>query len=209
MEDWRFADIPEFIPRGDGGKRRRDRRRRNRIIALCSSTVVVLTAITVFSFGIRNSRATPVPPTSSTQMETIAQTTSKTPETTFRQPETSATTIANTTATKILTTTLEPTTTIRATTKPAITVPAAIPVRGVSINNGSSMRVNEGSSGILTASVIPNNVANKGVTWKSGNQLVVVIKSNGAWKALNRGQATITVTTKDGGYKDTLVFTVY
>jgi len=89
----------------------------------------------------------------------------------------------------------------------SITIRVNVPVTGVSIGR-SSMSVYEGSSGTLSATVYPYHADNRGVTWTSGNPFVVAMYSNGEWKAINRGQATITVKTKDGGYTDTIVITV-
>jgi len=237
MEDWQFADIPEFIPRGDGGKRRRDRRKRNRVIVLCSSVVVVLTAITVFSFGMRNSRATPVPPT--TQTKTIEQTTRKTPETTSRQPETSAaqTTIAETSATEMLVTTLEPTITIKDTTTTKSTTTAAttrrttarsttaaargVRVTGVRIES-NTLRIKAHKSGEEFANtgsfrviVEPSSAADKGFKLSFSNLNAQFISKNQRTGVVRmRGSSTpgetiVTVTTDDGGYKTTCVVKVY
>ena len=104
-------------------------------------------------------------------------------------------------------TTSRPTTNPTTTSRPTTTLPPTIRVNGVSINSYSSS-VSVGSSGTLTATVSPNNAADKSVSWKSGNNLAVAVKSNGEWKALNRGQATITVTTTDGKYTDSITITV-
>ena len=82
------------------------------------------------------------------------------------------------------------------------------PVTGVSINQ-RSMSTYEGASGSLSASVLPSSANNRSVTWKSGNPFVIAMMSDGRWKALNKGQATIMVTTAEGGYKDSITITVY
>lgn len=52
----------------------------------------------------------------------------------------------------------------------------------------------------LTATVAPENATNKNVTWTSSDETVATVK-NGVVTALAKGEATITVTTKDGGFK--------
>ena len=46
------------------------------------------------------------------------------------------------------------------------------------------------------------------VTWTSSNEAVVTVDENGKVTAVGVGEATITVTTNDGGYTDTCVITV-
>ena len=52
----------------------------------------------------------------------------------------------------------------------------------------------------LNATVIPENAENKNVTWKSSNPKIVSVDKAGNITALKEGNATITVTTEDGGY---------
>ena len=60
----------------------------------------------------------------------------------------------------------------------------------------------------LTATVQPENAYDKSVTWTSSDASVVTVDENGNLKAVGAGEATITVTTKDGGYTDTCKVTV-
>jgi hypothetical protein len=80
-------------------------------------------------------------------------------------------------------------------------------VTGVSLNKASSTLAS-GSTETLTATVLPSNASNKEVTWASDNNTVATV-SNGTVRGVNPGMAEITVTTNDGGYKETCVFTVY
>lgn len=60
----------------------------------------------------------------------------------------------------------------------------------------------------LTATVQPEDAYDKGVTWTSSDTSVVTVDENGNLKAVGVGEATITVTTKDGGYTDICKVTV-
>ena len=74
-----------------------------------------------------------------------------------------------------------------------------VKVTGISLNK-TKLNLTQGQSSKLTATVKPTNATNKNVIWKSSNSSVVSVDSNGNIKALKVGSATITVTTKDGGY---------
>jgi len=52
----------------------------------------------------------------------------------------------------------------------------------------------------LNATVTPENAKDKSLTWSSSDSDVVSVDEDGNIKALKAGKATITVTTKDGGY---------
>jgi len=53
----------------------------------------------------------------------------------------------------------------------------------------------------LTATVAPANATNKKVTWTSSKTDVATVDENGTVTAVGVGEATITVTTEDGGHK--------
>ena len=50
----------------------------------------------------------------------------------------------------------------------------------------------------LTATITPNDASNKKVTWKSSNEAVATVSSNGLVKVVGVGTSTITVTASDG-----------
>ena len=107
----------------------------------------------------------------------------------------------------------EGTTTITVTTKDGnkkatvnIKVNKPIEVTGVTINN-SSLSLVEGNSATLTANVLPSNAANKTISWTTSNPNVATV-SNGKVTAKAPGNATITVTTTDGGHTATCEVTV-
>ena len=57
------------------------------------------------------------------------------------------------------------------------------------------------STANLSAVISPKNASNKGVSWKSGTPKVAEVDQNGLVKALKVGNAVITATSNDGGYK--------
>ncbi len=70
-----------------------------------------------------------------------------------------------------------------------------------------TLTLNVGGSSILTATVTPDNVADKSVVWASSNSLVATVV-NGVVTAVGPGTATITVSTVDGGKIATCTVTV-
>lgn len=60
----------------------------------------------------------------------------------------------------------------------------------------------------LKAKVYPSDATNKNLTWTSSKKSVATVDKNGTVKALKPGKSTITVKTKDGGYKASCVVTV-
>lgn len=89
------------------------------------------------------------------------------------------------------------------------TVNVIRPVTSVSISRSSySLTMGSKTSVTLKATVNPSNATNKDVTWKSSNVKVATVDKNGKVKAVGPGTATITVTTVDGGFKQTCKITV-
>ena len=82
-----------------------------------------------------------------------------------------------------------------------------IPVESVTLNKNSTS-LYEGASELLSATVLPDNAANKSVTWSTSDSSVVGVDSNGLITAVSEGSATITVTTDDGDNTDTCAVTV-
>ena len=83
----------------------------------------------------------------------------------------------------------------------------AIQVTGVTISSADTVSVETGKTVILTSTVSPENATNKKVVWTTSNPSVATV-SNGTVTAVDIGTATITVTTEDGGKKDTCIVTV-
>lgn len=82
-----------------------------------------------------------------------------------------------------------------------------VSVTGVSLNKASET-ITIGGSEALTATVSPWNATNRNVTWTSSNTNVATVNSSGRVEAVAEGNATITVTTSDGGFTATCAITV-
>lgn len=83
-------------------------------------------------------------------------------------------------------------------------------VTGVRLNtNSAKMYINRGSDTIqLTATVEPDDAANKNVTWTSSDDSVATVDQNGLVTIHSVGDVTITATTEDGGHRDFCIVTV-
>ena len=80
-------------------------------------------------------------------------------------------------------------------------------VTGVSLNKtGLSLEI--GATSTLSATVAPSNAAERSVIWSSSNSSVATVDASGKVTAVKAGNATITVTTIDGGYTATCSVTV-
>ena len=73
-------------------------------------------------------------------------------------------------------------------------------VSGITLNE-TSLALNSGATGQLTATVSPSNALEKGVTWSSSNTSVATVNQNGLVTAVAGGTCTITCTAKDGSGK--------
>lgn len=85
--------------------------------------------------------------------------------------------------------------------------PPAVTVTGVTLNK-TSTSIQVGGTETLTATVSPKDAANKKVTWKSSNAAIASVDANGKVTGVKAGEATITVTTEDGGKTATCKVTV-
>jgi hypothetical protein len=82
-----------------------------------------------------------------------------------------------------------------------------VAVTGVTLNKTETTLVKDGTE-ILIATVVPSNATNMAVTWESNN-IDVAIVNNGTVTAVDRGTATITVTSvADNSKKATCTVTV-
>ncbi|HQK38068.1 MAG TPA: Ig-like domain-containing protein, partial [Bacteroidales bacterium] len=82
-----------------------------------------------------------------------------------------------------------------------------VPVTGVTVNP-TSLSLTVGQTGQLTATVQPADATNKNVSWSSSNTSVATVNSSGLVTAIAAGNATITVTTQDGGKTASCAVTV-
>ena len=85
--------------------------------------------------------------------------------------------------------------------------PPVVSVTGVTLNK-TSTSIQVGGTETLTATVSPKDAANKKVTWKSSNAAIASVDANGKVTGVKAGEATITVTTEDGGKTATCKVTV-
>ena len=83
---------------------------------------------------------------------------------------------------------------------------ADVAVESVTLNP-TTLTLEKGSTGTLTATVEPQNATNNTVTWSSSNPEFATV-ANGTVTAVSAGKATITVTTADGNHKATCTVTV-
>lgn len=65
-----------------------------------------------------------------------------------------------------------------------------------------------GESQNVLYSVYPTDAGNQAVTWSSSNESVATVDQNGTITAVGEGAATITVTTVEGNFKDTMTVDV-
>ena len=84
---------------------------------------------------------------------------------------------------------------------------APVAATGVSVSP-TAVEVVAGNTTQLTATVAPADATNKAVAWSSSNTSVATVSSTGLVTGVTTGNATITVTTDDGGYTATCAVTV-
>lgn len=92
-------------------------------------------------------------------------------------------------------------------TKVTYDAPAQVAVTGIKIAN-KEITVEKGKSASMDAAVIPADATKKGISYTSSDENVARA-SNGVVTGIAPGTATITATTKDGGFTDTCTVTVF
>ena len=96
---------------------------------------------------------------------------------------------------------------INCTAEPEEGNPEDVKVTGISLDKTSAeLKINENVE--LKATISPADATNKEVTWTSSDEKIAKVDANGKVTAVGEGNATITVTTKDGGFKATCEVTV-
>lgn len=75
-----------------------------------------------------------------------------------------------------------------------------IPVSEVRLSE-TTYELAVGDDFYLTATVLPENAANKSVTWSCSPENVLTVYQSGQVVAMEEGEGTVTVTTTDGGHK--------
>ncbi|MCG8501719.1 MAG: Ig-like domain-containing protein, partial [Firmicutes bacterium] len=88
-----------------------------------------------------------------------------------------------------------------------ISLPDPVAVTGVSVSP-TSLSLEVGQALDLTETVSPSNATIKTVSWSSSNTSVAAVNSGGLVTAVAEGNATITVTTNDGGFTADCAVTV-
>jgi len=89
----------------------------------------------------------------------------------------------------------------------SVTVTSAnVSVTGVTLDK-TELEMTEGTEETLKATVTPSNATNKAVTWSTSDNNIANV-SDGKVTAVKAGEATITVTTSDGGKTATCKVTV-
>jgi len=74
---------------------------------------------------------------------------------------------------------------------------------------GGDREIYVGDSLKLDAHVYPSDATNRNVTWSSSNSKTVRVGTDGTITGMEKGKATITVTTEDGGKTASIKVTVY
>jgi uncharacterized protein YjdB len=80
-------------------------------------------------------------------------------------------------------------------------------VSGVTLDKPIAI-VAEGESINLAATIAPDDATNQRVSWSSNDKSIAVVSTTGKVTGVAAGKAVITVTTAEGGYKDTCQVTV-
>ena len=86
-------------------------------------------------------------------------------------------------------------------------IPPTVAVTGVTLDK-TSISLLVGDSETLTATVTPADAENQKLTWSSDKPAVATVDDNGKVTGVKVGEATITVTTQDGGKTATCRVTV-
>ena len=76
--------------------------------------------------------------------------------------------------------------------------PSIIHVTSVSLNE-TTLNLETGDRYTLIATVLPTDATDKSLSWSSSDDSIVSVTNKGKITAISAGEATITVTTKDGG----------
>ena len=81
---------------------------------------------------------------------------------------------------------------------PKPTEPEVVKVSGITLNPDINLKIKEGNSSKITATVVPSNATNSSVKWVSSSPDVATVDDSGNVTALKEGSTTITCTAVDG-----------
>uniref|UniRef100_A0A4Y8PYY9 Uncharacterized protein n=1 Tax=Paenibacillus athensensis TaxID=1967502 RepID=A0A4Y8PYY9_9BACL len=93
-------------------------------------------------------------------------------------------------------------------TKELKKVTVDVAVTGVTLNKNTAALTVGGVSEALVATIAPADATNTAVTWKSSDEAVATVDTNGVVTPVGAGTAVITVKTTDGGFTATATVTV-
>ena len=82
--------------------------------------------------------------------------------------------------------------------EPKPTEPEVVKVSGITLNPDINLKIEEGNSSKITATVVPSNATNNSVKWASSSTDVATVDDNGNVTAIKAGSTTITCTAVDG-----------
>lgn len=78
------------------------------------------------------------------------------------------------------------------------TEPEVVKVSGITLNPDINLKIEEGNSSKITATVVPSNATNNSVKWVSSSPDVATVDENGNVTAIKAGSTTVTCTAVDG-----------
>lgn len=79
-------------------------------------------------------------------------------------------------------------------------ITVVVPVTGIKLDN-SSLKLTKGTGATLIATLNPGDSTDKKIMWTSSNPDVAVVDESGQLQTVSSGQATITATSHDGGFR--------
>lgn len=82
--------------------------------------------------------------------------------------------------------------------EPKPTEPEVVKVSGITLNPDISLKIEEGNSSRITATVVPSNATNSSVKWVSSSPDVATVDDSGNVTAIKAGSTTVTCTAVDG-----------
>lgn len=88
-----------------------------------------------------------------------------------------------------------------------LTVKAFIPVTGIVIDP-QTLEIEDGTMGKIEAHVLPEDATEPAFTWSVSAEDVLKMDSKGRYQAVKPGQAVVTATSKEGGFRASCIVTV-
>ena len=82
--------------------------------------------------------------------------------------------------------------------EPKPTEPEVVKVSGITLNPDINLKIEEGNSSKITATVAPSNATNNSVKWVSSSPDVATVDDSGNVTAIKEGSTTVTCTAVDG-----------